>query len=92
VTVYRFRFFGWSRGCAREDEGDGGEGGSGEDFFGVVFLNMRLYGRVDSKEDRVVAPGVSLGCEGETAATQDVGDVAIVVFAEGASAVSLVAQ
>ena len=81
--MYRFRFFGWSRGCAREDEGDGGEGGSGEDFFGVVFLNMRLYGRVDSKEDRVVAPGVSLGCEGETAATQDVGDVAIVVFCRG---------
>ena len=55
-------------------------------------MNMRLYGRVDSKEDRVVAPGVSLRREGEAAATQDVRDVAIVVFAEGASAVSLVAQ
>ena len=57
-----------------------------------MVCNMRFESRVDSEEDRIVAPGVSLGYEGEAAATEDVGDVAIVVFAEGAPTISPVAQ
>ena len=85
-------WFCWEFGVRRSEGVRNWWDGYGGNFFGVMVVKVGPNGWVNRQEDRIVAPGVSLGNQSFSAAAQDVGDIAVFVFAKLTFAVGSIAH